>query len=86
MPDIQTLRLILEPSDELQKLRAEVHTLQEQVLEMERAKSRAEYMMMCNSSLYLELLDWAKSKGYKVPRRMQNVFGTEYMPDPTAAP
>lgn len=82
MSDLPTYRLILEPSEELSRLKIENARLHSEILEIEREKTRAEYMMMCNSALYLELLDWAKVKGYKVPKRMQSVYGTDYMPAP----
>lgn len=78
--DYPTYKVILEPSEELQRLKLENARLQSEVLETIKQKTRAEYMMMCNSNLYLELLDWAKGKGYKVPKRMQSVYGTDFMP------
>lgn len=81
MDNLPTYRLIIEPSEELTRLKLENARLQSEVLETLKQKTRAKYMMMCNSNLYLELLDWAKSKGYKVPKRMLSVYGTDFMPE-----
>lgn len=63
------LEIIYTPGDELLKLRSRVADLEGEILKLTADYKQLEWKYCCNINLKLQLGDWARAEGIKIPKR-----------------
>lgn len=71
MLDTDPIRLEITyiPGDEVLKLRSRVAELEAELLKLTGEYKQLEWKYCCNINLKLQLGDWARAEGIKIPKR-----------------
>ena len=79
----KTVRLIVDLRDarEVERLRAKVKKLEGENERLRRLNKRYEFDLVCQQKINLQLSDYCKEHGYKVPPRMFTLWQSSHSPE-----
>lgn len=63
------LEIVLTPSDEVLQLRQQVEDLQDRLAALKERCNRIEYLYNCEVIINLQITDYCRDQGWKIPRR-----------------
>lgn len=79
----KSVHLIVDLRDarEVEKLRARIKTLEAENTRLRQLKNRYEFDLVCQQRINLQLQDYCREHGFKVPPRMFTLWKSAYRPE-----
>lgn len=76
----KTVRLIVDLRDarEVEKLRARVRDLEQQNAQLKAFANRCEFNLVCQQKINLQLQDYCREQGYRIPPRLFTLWESTY--------